>query len=62
MGLLAGQVDLLPKPGEEVLHSGVVDQVQHQKHRGERHHEGYDGPHSSRLAGANIDRTLEEDD
>jgi hypothetical protein len=59
--LLAGQVDLLPKAGEEVLHGGIVDQVQHHKHRGERHREGYDGPHSSRLTGPDIDRALEED-
>lgn len=39
-GLLASQVDLLPKPDEEALHRGIVDQVQHQKHRAERHREG----------------------
>jgi hypothetical protein len=60
-GLLASQVDLLPKPGEEALHRGIVDQVQHQKHRPERHREGYDGPHSSHLTGADIDRILEKD-
>ncbi len=60
-GLLPSQVDLLPEPREEVLHGGVVDQVQHQKHRAERHREGYEGSHSSHLARTVIDRTLEED-
>jgi hypothetical protein len=38
--LLPGQMYLLPESREEVLHRGIVDQVQHQKHRGERHREG----------------------
>jgi hypothetical protein len=52
--LLPSQMDLLPQPGEEVLHCRIVDQVQHQEHRTQRHHEGYEGSHSSRLAGADI--------
>jgi hypothetical protein len=38
--LLPGEVNLLPEADEEVLHRGIVDQVQHQKHRTERHREG----------------------
>ncbi len=52
--LLASQMDLLPQPGEEVLHCRIVDQVQHQEHRTHRHHEGYEGLHSSHLAAADI--------
>jgi hypothetical protein len=60
--LLPSQVDLLPQPGEEVLHCRVVDQVQHQEHRTHGHHEGYEGSHSSHLTGADIVQIPERDD
>ena len=53
-------MDLLPKPDEEVLHRGVVDQMQHQNYRAERHREGYEGSHSSHPARAAIHRALEK--
>jgi hypothetical protein len=54
--LLASQMNLLPQPGEEVFHCRIVDEVQHQEHRTDRHHEGYNGSHASHLAGADIVR------
>ena len=60
--LLPSQVDLLPQPGEEVLHCRIVDQVQHQEHRTHGHHEGYEGSHSSHLTGTDIVQIPERDD
>jgi hypothetical protein len=60
--LLASQMDLLPQPGEEVLHCRIVDQVQHQEHRTHGHHEGYEGSHSSHLARGDIVQIPERDD